>query len=115
MPESNNRQDAVRHYIKCDTAQARAYSQAVVTKGDRILWLAGQVAQRAGRDPGQIRPRDRHRELVKFGQPVWYRFSFKIAGDWPQDLPAAGRKPWRGRSASTCASSRTWPAPSRPG
>src|ERR1700758_2265090 len=29
-------------------------------------------------------------ELVKFGQPVWYRFSFKIAGDWPQDVPAAG-------------------------
>ena len=34
-------------------------------------------------------------ELVKFGQPVWYRFSFKIAGDWPQDVPAAGRQPCR--------------------
>src|ERR1700730_6146739 len=34
-------------------------------------------------------------ELVKFGQPVWYRFSFKIAGDWPQDVPAAGRTPCR--------------------
>src|SRR6516165_4480604 len=31
-------------------------------------------------------------EVVKFGQPVWYRFSFKIAGDWPQDVPAAGRQ-----------------------
>ena len=31
-------------------------------------------------------------ELVKFGQPVWYRFSFKIAGDWPRDVPAAGRQ-----------------------
>jgi hypothetical protein len=31
-------------------------------------------------------------ELVKFGQTVWYRFSFKIAGDWPQDVPAAGRE-----------------------
>jgi hypothetical protein len=30
-------------------------------------------------------------ELVKFGELVWYRFSFKIAGDWPQDLPAGGR------------------------
>ena len=30
-------------------------------------------------------------ELVKFGQPVWYRFSFKISGDWPRDVPAAGR------------------------
>jgi hypothetical protein len=34
-------------------------------------------------------------ELVKFGQPVWYRFSFKISGDWPQDVPAAGRQPCR--------------------
>jgi hypothetical protein len=34
-------------------------------------------------------------ELVKFGQPVWYRFSFKIAGNWPQDVPAAGRQPCR--------------------
>ena len=31
-------------------------------------------------------------ELVKFGEPVWYRFSFKIAGDWPQDVPVAGRQ-----------------------
>jgi hypothetical protein len=43
MPESNNRQDSVRHYIKRDTAQARAYSQAVITEGGRIVWLAGQV------------------------------------------------------------------------
>jgi hypothetical protein len=31
-------------------------------------------------------------ELVKFGQPVWYRFSFKIPGDWPRDVPIAGRQ-----------------------
>src|SRR5690242_7698762 len=34
-------------------------------------------------------------ELVKFGQPVWYLFSCKIAGDWPQDVPPAGRQPCR--------------------
>jgi len=34
-------------------------------------------------------------ELVKFGELVWYRFSFKIAGDWPQDVPVAGRQPCR--------------------
>jgi hypothetical protein len=45
MTESNNRQDSVRHYIKRDTAQARAYSQAVVTKGGRVVWLAGQVRE----------------------------------------------------------------------
>jgi hypothetical protein len=30
-------------------------------------------------------------ELVKFGEPIWYRFSFKVLGDWPRDRPAAGR------------------------
>src|SRR3984893_3694132 len=34
-------------------------------------------------------------ELVKFGELVWYRFSFKIASDWPQDVPVAGRQPCR--------------------
>ncbi|HEX3416311.1 MAG TPA: RidA family protein [Stellaceae bacterium] len=32
-----------RRYIKRQTAQARAYSQAVITEGGRIVWLAGQV------------------------------------------------------------------------
>ena len=34
---------ARRQYIKRPTAQARAYSQAVMTEGGRIVWLAGQV------------------------------------------------------------------------
>ena len=33
----------MRSYIKRETAQARAYSQAVITEGGRIVWLAGQV------------------------------------------------------------------------
>ncbi len=33
-----------RSYIKRDTAQARAYSQAVITEGGHTIWLAGQVA-----------------------------------------------------------------------
>jgi 2-iminobutanoate/2-iminopropanoate deaminase len=32
-----------RRYIKRPTAQARAYSQAVITEGGRTVWLAGQV------------------------------------------------------------------------
>ncbi|HEX6443255.1 MAG TPA: RidA family protein [Stellaceae bacterium] len=39
MPEA-----AKRSFVKRDTAQARGYSQAVVTEGGRIVWLAGQVA-----------------------------------------------------------------------
>ena len=35
---------AKRSFVKRDTAQARGYSQAVVTDGGRIVWLAGQVA-----------------------------------------------------------------------
>ena len=29
---------------------------------------------------------------MKFGQPVWYRFSFKIPSDWPLDVPAVARQ-----------------------
>jgi len=33
-----------RNHIKRERAQSRAYSQAVITEGGRIVWLAGQVA-----------------------------------------------------------------------
>jgi enamine deaminase RidA (YjgF/YER057c/UK114 family) len=33
-----------RSYLKREAAQARGYSQAVVTEGGRTIWLAGQVA-----------------------------------------------------------------------
>jgi len=33
----------VRHYIKREAAQARAYSQAVITKAGKTVWLAGQI------------------------------------------------------------------------
>ena len=39
MPEA-----VKRSYLKRETAQARGYSQAVVTEGGRTIWLAGQVA-----------------------------------------------------------------------
>ncbi|HEV2097437.1 MAG TPA: RidA family protein [Stellaceae bacterium] len=43
-----------RQYLKRETAQARAYSQAVVTQGGKTVWLAGQVAaaDAAGRPLG---------------------------------------------------------------
>jgi 2-iminobutanoate/2-iminopropanoate deaminase len=51
-----------RHCIKRETAQTRAYSQAVVTQGGRIVWLAGQVGATdasgkslAGDFDGQVR------------------------------------------------------------
>ena len=51
-----------RRFIKRDPAQARGYSQAVVTEGGRIVWLAGQVAiedgagrSLAGDFDGQVR------------------------------------------------------------
>jgi 2-iminobutanoate/2-iminopropanoate deaminase len=34
----------LRQNLKRDTAQARGYSQAVITEGGRNVWLAGQVA-----------------------------------------------------------------------
>lgn len=33
-----------RTYVKRERAQSRAYSQAVITEGGRMIWLAGQVA-----------------------------------------------------------------------
>jgi enamine deaminase RidA (YjgF/YER057c/UK114 family) len=51
-----------RRYLKRETAQARAYSQAVVTRGGRIVWLAGHVGAAdasgkslAGDFDGQVR------------------------------------------------------------
>ena len=41
-------QQPVRHYLKRDAAQARAYSQAIVTAGGRTVWLAGQTAPADG-------------------------------------------------------------------
>jgi 2-iminobutanoate/2-iminopropanoate deaminase len=37
-----------RNHVKRETAQARAYSQAVITEGGRTIWLAGQVAVEDG-------------------------------------------------------------------
>ena len=58
----NSGQGPRRRYIKLPTAQARAYSQAVITEGGRIVWLAGQVAAEdssgnslAGDFDGQVR------------------------------------------------------------
>jgi enamine deaminase RidA (YjgF/YER057c/UK114 family) len=51
-----------RTHIKRERSEARAYSQAVITEGGRIVWLAGQVAfqDAAGRSlagdfDGQVR------------------------------------------------------------
>ncbi len=55
-------QQPLRRYLKRESAQARAYSQAVVTAGGKAVWLAGQVgiADAAGRSlagdfDGQVR------------------------------------------------------------
>jgi enamine deaminase RidA (YjgF/YER057c/UK114 family) len=55
-------QQLFRHHLKREAAEARAYSQAVVTAGGRTVWLAGQVgaADAAGRSlagdfDGQVR------------------------------------------------------------
>ena len=54
--------EMTRSHIKREAAQARAYSQAVITTGGRTIWLAGQVAveDAAGRSlagdfDGQVR------------------------------------------------------------
>ena len=73
-----------RHYI-CNSEGSRA----AAVEAD--AWR--RRAQRAGGDPSRSDRATGAGELVKFGELVWYRFSFKIAGDWPQDVPVAGRQP----------------------
>jgi 2-iminobutanoate/2-iminopropanoate deaminase len=62
MAEGTTGKPAVRHYLKREAAQARAYSQAVVSEGGKTIWLAGQVGASdasgrslAGDFDGQVR------------------------------------------------------------
>jgi Polysaccharide lyase len=82
-------------------------SEAMLQARHYICDIEGSRAANAEAEPGGIVPNERVEiqvrsnratgagELVKFDELVWYRFSFKIAGDWPQDVPAAGRQPCR--------------------
>ncbi|HVM80413.1 MAG TPA: heparin lyase I family protein [Stellaceae bacterium] len=82
------------------TDAARA-AKSYVCGGD------GSRAAQMEAEPGGIVPAERVEiqvksdrpsgsgDIVKFGEPVWYRFSFKTGDDWPHDAPAAGRLPCR--------------------
>ena len=82
-------------------------SEAMLHAKDYVCDSEGSRAAEVEAEPGGVVPSERAEiqvrsdratgagELVKFGQPVWYRFSFKIAADWPQDVPAAGRQSCR--------------------
>jgi hypothetical protein len=72
-----------RHYI-CDSEGSRAAAVEAEPSGV-VPSERPEIQVRSDRATGAG-------ELVKFGELVWYRFSFKIAGDWPQDVPAAGRQ-----------------------
>ena len=79
-------------------------SEAMLQAAHYVCDSEGSRAKALGAEPGDVVPSERAEiqvrsdratgagELVKFGQPVWYRFSFKIPGDWPRDVPAAGRQ-----------------------
>jgi polysaccharide lyase-like protein len=82
-------------------------NEAMLEARRYICSSEGSRAAAAATEPGGVVPSERAEiqirsdratgagELVKFGEPVWYRFSFKIASDWPQDLPVPGRQPCR--------------------
>ena len=74
-----------RDYI-CDTEGSRA--AAVEAEAGVVPTERAEIQVRSDRATGAG-------ELVKFGEPVWYRFSFKIDGDWPQDVPITGRQTCR--------------------
>ena len=82
-------------------------SEAMLQARRYVCDSGGSRAAAMEAEPGGVAPSERAEiqvrsdratgagELVKFGEPVWYRVSFKVAGDWPQDVPAAGRQPCR--------------------
>ncbi len=82
-------------------------SEAMLQARRYVCDSKGSRAAAMEAEPGAVVPSERAEiqvrsdratgagELVKFGELVWYRFSFKVAGDWPQDVPAAGRQPCR--------------------
>ena len=79
-------------------------NEAMVQARQYICTSEGSRAAAVEAKPGGVVPSERAEiqvrsdratgtgELVKFGEPVWYRFSFKVSGDWPHDLPVAGRQ-----------------------
>jgi hypothetical protein len=72
-----------RQYI-CDSEGSRA-AAVEAEPGGVVPSERAEIQVRSDRATGAG-------ELVKFGELVWYRFSFKIAGDWPQDVPVGGRR-----------------------
>jgi hypothetical protein len=74
-----------KHYV-CDTGGSRAAEFEADPRGAPSERAEIQV--KADRASGTG-------ELVKFGETLWYRFSFKVSGDWPRDVPMSGREPCR--------------------
>jgi len=70
----------------CDGTGSRA--REMETAGEIVPTERAEIQLRTDRATGAD-------EVVKFGETVWYRFSFKIGGDWPHDMPAEGRLPCR--------------------
>jgi len=79
-------------------------NEAMLQARDYICDSEGSRAAAVEAGPGGVVPSERAEiqvrsdratgagELVRFGEFVWYRFSFKIAGDWPHDVPVMGRQ-----------------------
>src|SRR4051812_23962859 len=86
LNDANEAMLQARRYV-CDSEGSRA-AEAEAEPGGVVPSERAEIQVRSDRATGAG-------ELVKFGELVWYRFSFKIASDWPQDVPVAGRQPCR--------------------
>ena len=86
IEQANQAMLEARRYV-CDSQGSRA-AEMEAEPGGVVPSERAEIQVRSDRATGAG-------ELVKFSQPVWYRFSFKIPGDWPHDVPAAGRQPCR--------------------
>jgi hypothetical protein len=107
------RESRVRIVSDTGVATGRRVAQISVHAGDGLdvpagavdnpyaCDLNGSVADFLEARPGRTVPTERAEiqvktdrlggDLVRFGAPVWYRFSFRVLDDWPSDRPISGR------------------------
>ena len=85
LDDASDEARLAKHYV-CDTGGSRAAEFEADPRGAPSERAEIQV--KADRASGTG-------ELVKFGETLWYRFSFKVSGDWPRDVPMSGREPCR--------------------
>ncbi len=96
----------VRIHVKEGDAGSGA-TEAMLRERRLVCDETGSRAPQMEAEPNGVAPTERAEieiradratgagELIRYGEPIWYRFAFKLGSDWPRDIPANGRIPCR--------------------